>query len=146
MASANDFLKTNEKDLIVSAIRKAEMDTSGEIRVHIDSRCDNAAYDRAVELFTHLNMQNTIFRNAVLIYVATEDKKFAVIGDEALNKKVHASFWDNLAGKLHDSFTEGNYCNGIIDCIEKIGQIQKKYFPDIHLLDHNELSDEISFE
>ncbi len=146
MASANDFLKTNEKELIVSAIRKAEMDTSGEIRVHVDSRCDNAAYERAVELFTHLNMQNTIFRNAVLIYVAPEDKKFAVIGDEALHKKVDDVFWDNLVSKLHDSFSEGNYCNGIIDCIEKIGQVQKKYFPDIHLLDHNELSNEISFE
>lgn len=146
MASANDFLKANEKELIVSAIRKAEMETSGEIRVHIDSRCDYAAFERAVELFQQLNMSNTVFRNAALIYVATQDKKFAVIGDEALNKKVDDDFWKQLVAKLHESFVEENYCNGIIDCIEKIGQIQKKYFPDIHLLDHNELSDEISFE
>lgn len=146
MASASDFLKSQEKELIVSTIRKAEMESSGEIRVHIDTRCDHSPIDRAIELFQHLGMDQTSFRNAVLIYIAVQDKKFAVIGDEALHKKVDNSFWDKLVSGLQENFRNENYCNGIINCIEQVGAIQKKYFPDIHELANNELNDEISFE
>ena len=67
MASAKDFFNEAEKDAIVAAIRKAELHTSGEIRVHVDDRCDQEVYDRAVKVFQHLRMDTKPFRNAVLI-------------------------------------------------------------------------------
>lgn len=146
MSSAKNFLKTYEKDLIVATIRKAELETTGEIRVHIDDRCDGDAMDRAIELFYHLKIDKTRFKNGTLIYITTEDKKFAVIGDEAIHEKVGSKFWNDITQKLHKDFTENNYCKGVVESIERISDILKKYFPQTDNLKHNELSDEISFE
>ena len=146
MASAKNFLKDYEKDLIVATIRKAELETTGEIRVHIDDKCDGEVFDRAVKLFNHLKIDRTRFKNGVLIYIATEDRKFAVIGDEAIHEKVGNNFWNSIAQKLHNDFLETNYCKGIVESIERISEILNKYFPQTDNLKHNELDDEISFE
>ncbi len=146
MASAKDFFKDAEKDAIVTSIRNAEMHTSGEIRVHIDDRCDQNPFDRAVSLFQHLKMDKKPFRNAVLIYIAVKDKKFSVIGDESLHHKVGNDYWKTISHQLHEDFKAGNYGNGIIKAVETIGTTLSKYFPAIDELDRNELSDDISFE
>ena len=146
MASAKDFFNDTEKDAIVSTIRKVELHTSGEIRVHIDDRCKEDAYDRAVKVFDYLNMNKTTFRNGVLIYIAVKDKKFAVIGDKAIHSKVDSNFWKNITHQLHKEFAEQHYSNGIINAIETIGKTLVKYFPDVDELDRNELQNDISFE
>lgn len=146
MASAKDFFNNAEKDAIVSTIRKVELHTSGEIRVHIDDRCDEDAYDRAVNVFNYLHMDNTTFRNGVLIYIAVKDRKFAVIGDKAIHNKVENDFWSNITQQLHNEFIEKNYSNGVINAIETIGKTLVKYFPDVDELDRNELQNDISFE
>lgn len=146
MASASNFFSDAEKDAVVSAIRKVEMHTSGEIRVHVDDRCDQDAFDRAVKVFQHLKMDKKPFRNAVLIYVAVKDRKFSVIGDEALHHKVGNDYWKTISQQLHVDFAAGNYGNGIIKAIETIGTTLSKYFPNVDELDRNELSDDISFE
>lgn len=146
MASAKHFLTEAEKNSIVAAIRKAELHSSGEIRVHIDDRCDNDAYDRAVKVFQHLDMDKKIFRNAVLIYIAVKDRKFSVIGDEALHEKVGKDFWKNITEQLHNDFQMNNIGTGICNAIDTIGVALLKYFPAIDELDRNELPDDISYE
>lgn len=146
MASAKNFFNEAEKDAIVAAIRKAELHTSGEIRVHLDDRCDQDVYDRAVKVFQYLNMDRKPFRNAVLIYVAVKDKKFSVIGDEALHEKVGSDYWKRITQQLHDDFRTGLFGNGIIKAITTVGNTLTKYFPDIDELDRNEIPDDISFE
>lgn len=146
MASAKHFLMEAEKNSIVAAIRKAELHSSGEIRVHIDDRCDNDAYDRAVKVFQHLDMDKKIFRNAVLIYIAVKDRKFSVIGDEALHEKVGKDFWKNITEQLHNDFQMNNIGTGICNAIDTIGVALLKYFPAIDELDRNELPDDISYE
>lgn len=146
MASAKDFFNEAEKDAIVAAIRKAELHTSGEIRVHVDDRCDQEAYDRAIKVFQHLRMDTKPFRNAVLIYVAVKDRKFSIIGDEALHEKVGSDYWKLLTSQLHNDFVAGQYANGILKSIATIGNTLAKYFPDVDELDRNELPDDISFE
>lgn len=146
MASAKHFLTEAEKNSIVAAIRKAELHSSGEIRVHIDDRCDNDAYDRAVKVFQHLDMDKKIFRNAVLIYIAAKDRKFSVIGDEALHEKVGKDFWKNITEQLHNDFQMNNIGTGICNAIDTIGVALLKYFPAIDELDRNELPDDISYE
>jgi len=146
MASAKDFFNDTEKEAIVAAIRKVEIHTSGEIRVHIDDRCDKDAYDRAVNIFQFLKMDKTAFRNGVLIYIAVKDRKFAVIGDQAIHSKVDDDYWKTISAKLHDEFVEHHYAEGIIRAIETIGKTLTKYFPDVDELERNELPDDISFE
>ncbi len=146
MASAKDFFNEAEQEAIVTAIRKVELYTSGEIRVHIDDRCDQDAFDRAVNLFQHLKMDTKPFRNGVLIYVAVKDRKFSVVGDEAMHEKVGNQYWKEITQQLHNDFQQANYGNGIIKAVESIGATLAKYFPNVDELDRNELPDDISFE
>jgi uncharacterized membrane protein len=146
MASAKDFFNDAEKDAIVAAIRKVEIHTSGEIRVHIDNRCDEDAYERAVKVFQFLKMDQTAFRNGVLIYIAVKDRKFAIIGDEAIYQKVDSNFWSAIANRLHNEFIENHFAQGVLNAIESVGQTLIKYFPDVDELERNDLPDDISYE
>lgn len=133
-----------QKNAIVSAIQQAEKDTSGEIRVHIENHCKNEVLDRAVQVFAELKMHKTALRNGVLVYLALEDKKLAIIGDVGINTKVPADFWDGIKNRMVGKFRAGNVCEGICEAINEAGKQLKQYFP-CQKDDVNELSDEISF-
>ena len=92
-----EFFTEAENQQIVQAIREAERMTSGEIRVFVEHRCRFVdAMDRAFEVFTKLQMDHTKYRNGVLIYVAIRDRQFAILGDEGINLKTGAHFWNAL--------------------------------------------------
>jgi len=136
---------TDEEQLRVQqAVADAEKNTSGEIRVCMEKTCSDDPLDRAVKYFTQLEMHQTKLRNGVLIYVATVDRKFAIIGDAGINKLVPDDFWDSTKEAMLDQFKYGNMVEGIITGVTKAGQQLKKYFP-YQLNDHNELPDDIAF-
>ena len=91
-----EFISLADNEKIVAAIKEAELNTSGEIRVHIESTCKSNPYDRAVYIFNYLKMYKTVARNGVLIYVAVKSQKFAIIGDEGINNAVPDDFWDKI--------------------------------------------------
>ena len=75
------FFTDDENHLIVKAIRHAEEQTSGEVRVYVESKCRFMdAIDRAAELFYKLKMDRTEQRNATIVYVAVNDRQLAVFG------------------------------------------------------------------
>ena len=122
----------------------AELDTSGEIRVHIDSKCKGDVMERALKVFGKLKIHETELRNGVLFYLAVKNRKFAVIGDEGINEVVPADFWEDIKADMLDAFREEKFTDGLIDGITKTGIYLKKHFP-YQTDDVNELSDEISF-
>ena len=139
-----EFLGKENEKLIVEAIARAEANTSGEIRVHIESKCKGEVLDRAAWLFKKLGMQATAARNGVLIYLSVNDKKFAIIGDSGINKVVPVGFWDEIKAIMVYHFKLGEFAIGLVKGIEMSGQQLKQYFP--HQADDvNELSDEISY-
>ena len=133
-----------EKEAIVDAIRETEKNTSGEIRVHIENHAKKATLDRAAQVFADLKMHKTALRNGVLVYVALEDHKLAILGDAGINTKVPAGFWDNITARLAGHFKEGHACRGLCEAILAIGEQLKAYFP-YQQNDINELPDDISF-
>ncbi len=139
-----EFIGKEGQTRIVATIKAAELNTSGEIRVHIESRCSEDVLDRAVYIFNYLKMDNTRARNGVLIYVAVNSRKFAIIGDAGINSKVPADFWDNIKRKMGDAFASGNYVEGLCTAIEDSGLSLKEYFP-YSSDDINEQPDDISF-
>ena len=143
MSKIEDFLSTTEEQDIVEAIRLAELNTSGEIRVHIEKTCKDDAANRALELFHTLKMDNTKLQNGVLIYVAVEEKSFVIYGDEGINKVVANNFWDSTKDLMQSHFKQGNFKQGLVEGVLKSGEQLKKYFPYTDL-DTNELSNEIS--
>lgn len=142
--SAQDFFTREQRDDIKQAIMNAELDTSGEIRVHIDSKCKGDVITRALEVFKKLKIHKTELRNGVLFYLAVKNRKFAVIGDEGINEVVPDDFWEELKSEMLDAFREEHFTDGLIDGITKTGNYLKKHFP-YQTDDVNELSDEISF-
>ena len=139
-----EFLGKENEQLIKVAIESAEHQTSGEVRVHIESSCKQEVLDRAAWLFKKLKMDVTKERNGVLIYLSINDRKFAIIGDSGINKVVPEGFWDQIKEEMISHFSKGEFARGIIIGIEKTGEHLKKYFP-WQTDDTNELSDEISY-
>ncbi len=141
-----DFFTTAEKAQIVEAIRLAEMETSGEIMVFVESKNPFMdPIDRAKEQFIKLNMQNTGHRNGVLLYIAIKHKELALFGDEGIHKAVGNDYWNNAVQKMLTHFSADNICEGIVQCIKQIGETLKEKFPYSATDDKNELPDEIVF-
>ena len=142
--SARLFFTKEEQQKIVAAIKEAELNTSGEIRVHIENHCKEEALERAAEVFYDLKMNHTAARNGILFYLAVKDRKFAIIGDEGINKEVEHDFWNDIKDEMIYNFKENKFAEGLIAGILKCGDKLKEYFP-YQNDDINELSDEISF-
>lgn len=136
------FTEAQTKEL-VGAIRAAEMLTSGEIRIHFESSCDDAA-ERVKHVFAELGMDRTEERNGVLFYLAIDSKLFAVLGDEGISELVDTDFWNRIRDSVLERFRQGDFVAGLVDGVHTAGESLAKYFPR-KTDDANELSDDISF-
>jgi uncharacterized membrane protein len=133
-----------EQGQIRIAVESAEKNTSGEIRVCVEKTCSEEVLDRAAKYFYQLDMDKTKLRNGVLIYLATVDRKFAIIGDAGINQVVPETFWDDTKNAMLEQFKYGRLVEGVCIGLEMAGEQLKKYFP--HLDDDsNELPDDIAF-
>lgn len=143
MSKIEDFLTAVEEEEIIEAIRLAELNTSGEIRVHIEKTTEIDAFDRAMELFHKLKMDNTRLQNAVLLYIAVEDKTFVIYGDKGINDVVDKDFWNSTRDVIQTHFKANRFKQGIVDGVTKAGEQLTKHFPYLED-DINEQSNEIS--
>ena len=143
MSEVEDFLSPEAEDDIIAAIREAEKDTSGEIRVHIENEHDPNTFMRAQQVFHILKMDNTLLRNGVLIYIAVDTRKFAIVGDKGINDHLKFEFWKATKDHMEDLFRHGYFKVGIIQCIQTIGREMSKHYP-WSPFDNNELTDQIS--
>ena len=142
---ASIFFTKEQQSHIRSAIKEAEENTSGEIRVHLETSLAGDVLDRAAWIFKKIGMHKTESRNGVLFYLAIANKKFAVIGDWGINRKVPEGFWDNIKALLEKHFREEKYSEGLAKGILIAGEQLKEHFP--HKRDDiNELPDEISYD
>jgi uncharacterized membrane protein len=137
------FITAEDQDKITEAIRNAEGRTSGEIRVHLEKKCQSSVLDRAADLFANLGMHKTKLRNGVLFYFAWEDRKFAILGDAGINSVVPDNFWDDIKIRMQVCFRSGHFVEGICEGIEMAGKKLKEKFPR-ETDDENELSDQVS--
>jgi len=134
----------DEQQQIKEAIAKAEKNTSGEIRICVEKTCKDEVLDRAAKYFYQLDMDKTKLRNGVLIYLATVDRKFAIIGDAGINKMVPADFWDTTKEEMLEQFKQGNLIEGIVTGITRAGEKLSAFFP-CAPDDVNEVSDDVAF-
>ncbi|QAA82821.1 TPM domain-containing protein [Aequorivita sp. H23M31] len=152
MSKVDDFLSVDDQAAVIGAIRMAEKNTSGEIRIHLEAHTNpegtkenekRDALDRAEEVFNMLNMQNTKESNGVLIYVAVEDRTLVIMGDKGINDRVGQDFWESTKDIMINHFKDGEMKMGLVNGILKAGEQLKKYFP-YRKDDINELPDDIS--
>jgi len=142
---ASTFFTREEQIQIRDAIKEAEGETSGEIRIHLETKFSGNVLDRAAWIFKRIKMHETENRNGVLFYFAVQNKEFAIIGDGGINSKVASDFWDKIKNSLQKQFRNGKYAEGLIEGIIMAGMQLKEHFPH-EKYDKNELPDEISFD
>lgn len=142
---ASHLLNEEEQEEVKLAIQSAEFNTSGEIRVFVEARCKEAeVMNCAIHHFNRLKMHETKLRNGVLIYLAIEDKRFAIIGDSGINEIVPDNFWESTKDIMVSHFKKSEMAEGLKQGIAKVGEQLKKFFP-YDKDDKNELPDEIAF-
>ena len=143
MSNVEAFLTSTQEEEIIEAIRFAEKETSGEIRVHIEKSTEKDPFERAKEIFHFLKMDETEKQNGVLFYLAVDDKKFSILGDKGINNAVPDMFWDSVRDIVLDKFKIGDYTEGLKLGIIEAGNKLKQFFP-YQKNDDNELDDSIS--
>lgn len=140
------FFTEEQNEKIVHAIRDAERQTSGEVRIFVEGRCKYVdALDRAKEIFDNLEMEKTELRNGVLFYIAIKDKQLAIFADKGIHEAAGAGYWKNAVKEILSVFSKEDITAGITTSIYKIGEALKTYFPYDQGIDKNELPDEIIF-
>ena len=144
--SHKEFIAKLDQKAIVDAIARAEKNCSGEIRVHVQPKAHGGDIRTVAErTFERLGMTKTDLRNGVLLFIASEERKFIILGDKGINEKVPGDFWDSIARELHDAFAAGEFTAGIVKAIEQSGVALETHFP-FHSADVNELTNDINIE
>ena len=145
MSNAVSILNHKEDRRVVEAIQKAEQNTSGEIKVHIENHCRGDVKERSLVVFKILRLNKTKLRNGVLIYLAVKDRKFAILGDESINNVVGEGFWNDVKDLMQSHFKEGRFADGLEQGILRCGEKLQAYFPG-QSDKINEIPDDISYE
>lgn len=141
---AKDLFTEAQQQQVREAIQEAELNTSGEVKIHIERKLKEDVMDRASHVFEQLELHETKLRNGVLIYLAIESREFAILGDVGINQKVPEGFWDSTSLKMLELFKKGDFVGGLIAGSKEAGLQLKVHFP-YQKGDINELSDDISF-
>lgn len=138
------FFSKKEEQQIIDAIREAEENTSGEIRVHLQDNVDGELMQAAVETFYELGMHHTAAANGVLIFMVPKQRQFAIVGDQGINEKVPPGFWDDVRNLMLTHFQKKEFAKGVCEGVRLSGEKLKEYFP-VSPDDLNELTNELSF-
>jgi uncharacterized membrane protein len=123
------FFSKLDSDRIVAAIADAEKRSSGEIRVHVTSRKPSNLEERARRRFELLGMTRTAERNGVLIYIAPKLRRFQILGDSGIHEKCGDDFWKETAAAMEERFRRGDFTEGLLHGIGKVGEVLAGHFP-----------------
>lgn len=140
----SNFFTEQESDSIVNAIGKIEASTVGELRLHIEDLCAESPVDRAIEVFNKLGMYKTDHQTGILIYIATEDHKLAIIGDKGIHSILGEAYWNQIMTEMRQLIINESVYAGVMYGVQAVGEKLIEHFPEIRR-PNNELSNEISY-
>jgi len=143
MNASESFLTTEQENEIVEAIREAEKNTSGEVRIHIENNTEKPTLARAKEVFLYLKMTETKEHNGVLIFISVINRQIAIVGDAGIDRVVPDNFWEEEILLIKNLFAQNEFTKGLVEAVKKIGEKLQQFFP-YKNDDTNELSDAIS--
>ena len=120
---------------ITEAVARAAAATSAEIRVHLERRVHRLpgqqpdALRRARKVFAHLGMHLTVEHHGVLIYLAVEDRKLAIVGDEGIHARVGDRYWEIVRDLMIAKLREGRPVDAVLAGIAEVGRVLGEHFP-----------------
>ena len=145
--SMRNFLTKEEKDLIKEAVKNAEQNTSGEIKVAVIGGCHINLLNRAIEEFNKLGIAATQDHTGVLISIFVDERKVFVLADKNINEKVSEGTWDDVVKVIVESIKDPKQLNsnGIIKAVGLAGNHLSEHFPR-KADDKNELPDDLTID
>jgi uncharacterized membrane protein len=128
-AWVEQLLSAEDLEAIRAAIAVAERQTAAEIRVHVERRAvgDVLAHARAV--FHALAMHRTGHRAGVLLYLAVDDRRFAIVGDQGVHARVGSRLWDSVRDRLQRELRAGRMREGMLEAIGELGRVLAEHYP-----------------
>ena len=126
------LLDDADLDAVAAAIARAESETSGMIKVHLERRVQGGGGDalaRAKDVFARLQMDRTVKRDAVLIYLALEDHKLAIIGDAGIHVRVGDAYWESVRDHMVHFLRTGAPRQALVGAVEMAGRALREHFP-----------------
>lgn len=142
--AVRQFLGEEDFAAIDQAIKAFEKRTSGELVVSFQLISRGDPYREGRRIFKRLKLHQTRERNAVLVVIFLNSRKFAVLGDQGIDEKVPAGFWDQTVATMGAHFREQRYREGLVEGIQLLGGQLAEHFP-YREDDVDELSDEVRF-
>jgi uncharacterized membrane protein len=117
-----------ERARIQDAMARAEDGTSARVAVRFvpDSTVD--ALERAKTEFELAGMHGHPERNAALILVAPNARKFALIGDRELHARVGDSFWNQAVERMRVRFVAGDIAGAVVEGLDQLGIALHEHF------------------
>lgn len=134
-------------DAIEEAIRRSELQHTGELRFAVETALDIPtllrgvrARDRAIETFSTLRTWDTAENNGVLIYVLLAERDIEIVADRGYNDRVSQAQWQEICETMEREFHDGHFERGSVEGIESITDVIRQFFP-ARKDDQNELPD-----
>lgn len=145
-----NFLDDDELLRISGKIQEAEKATAGEICVAIKERKpflkkNSSVRKLAEEEFFRQGVDKTRDKTGILIFILLEGRQFYILADSGINEKVLPNTWETIKDETQSMFLKGNFCKGIIHCIEEVGKVLSSNFP-IKPDDTNEISNRVRID
>jgi uncharacterized membrane protein len=138
--------RSEDLDAIAAAVRRAEMLTTAEVRVHMERGvpAGRETLGRAQEVFRRLRMHRTRQRNGVLVYLALEDRKLAIVGDAGIHAQVGAAYWEGVRDLMVGHLRAAAPREAVVRAVEELGRALGQHFPRGPGHDPDELANEVS--
>ena len=124
------------RQAIETAIQRSEREHSGQIRLAVEGALptgaalrDQAARERALEMFTQLRIWDTEQNNGVLIYLLLADRDVEIVVDRGLHKQVPQATWEAICQGMEMEFRHNRFESGVLLGIDAIGKLLATYYP-----------------
>jgi uncharacterized membrane protein len=121
---------------IESAVKSAETDHSGEIRIALEGDMDFMALvrgqtprERAIEVFSELRVWDTARNNGVLVYVLLADRDVEIVADRGFTPRVEQAEWERVCRTIESEFRAGRWEDGLMKGIDAVSGIVAASFP-----------------
>ena len=143
--SLDRLIIPEEQNRLLEKIARIEKRSSGEVRIHVEDRRVKDPLQAARRTFTFLGMSATRRRNGVLVFLSLPSRKFAIVGDEGIDRVTPPEYWDGLRDALAARFASGEYCEGLLEILDRVETVLAENFP-YEAGDVDELPDDISYQ
>lgn len=121
---------------IEKTVKQSERRHRGEIRFAIENSLAPvriwqgvSARERALEVFSDLQVWDTEENSGVLIYLLLADHEVHIVADRGIARRVAQAEWNSIAEAMQTAFRNGDFRQGSLTGIEQINRLLAGHFP-----------------